>query len=396
MRTGAAPTVKRVVSARSVALDALTRIRNGAYANLVVPGILASGAPSALSDRDRHLATHLTYGTTRMRRACDHLVDRFLRPGMDLEPAVRDVLRLGAYQLAFLGMPAHAAVGETVSLAPERARGLVNAVLRKVASDPLDPSDAAAWPDEATRLSYPDWLVARLERDLGSGDAHAALVAMDVPAEVHERADGYTQDPASLAVVALVGAVAGETVLDLCAAPGGKATALAASGARVVAADIDPGRARLIVANNRRLVRGGAPPVGGVVCADGGFPPFRRGAFDRILVDAPCSGLGVLRRRPDARWRILPEHVDALALLQRRLIDAALDLAGPSSVVVFSACTLTLAETLAHDERLAIDRPTWSALSPRAEGWEPVGRGVRMLPQAHGTDGMYALVLHQD
>ena len=164
-----------------MALDALGRIgEGGAYANLVLPGALER---SGLGPADRRFVTDLVYGTTRMRRACDHLVDRFLaRP---VEGRVRDALRLGAYQLAFAGVPRHAAVGETVAVAPRRARGLVNAVLRRVADAPV------TWPDDATRLSVPDWVLDELTASLGAERARAALAAMNEPATVSERADGY-------------------------------------------------------------------------------------------------------------------------------------------------------------------------------------------------------------
>src|SRR3546814_4794835 len=131
-----------------------------------------------------------------MRRACDFLVDRFLT--RDLDPRVRNALRLGAYQLHMLGMAPHAAVGETVGVAPKAARGLVNAVLRRVADNPV------VWPDDATRLSYPDWVVDALTTDLGHADALAALEVMNTTPTVTERADGYTQDPASQWVAAAV------------------------------------------------------------------------------------------------------------------------------------------------------------------------------------------------
>ncbi|MGZ4683582.1 MAG: transcription antitermination factor NusB, partial [Acidimicrobiales bacterium] len=217
-------------AARRLALDALLRIdQEGAYANLVLPGLLAR---SSLDQRDRGFVTELVYGTTRMRRACDWLVDRFVM--RDLDPPTRMALRLGAYQLVFLDTPAHAAVSATVGVAPTRSRGLVNAVLRRVASAPRD------WPDEGTRLSYPDWIIERLTTDLGEASAVEALEAMNERAVSVERDDGYHQDPASQWVAAEVCAEPGEVVLDLCAGPGGKATLLAATGALVVATDSRP------------------------------------------------------------------------------------------------------------------------------------------------------------
>ncbi|MGB9346579.1 MAG: transcription antitermination factor NusB, partial [Ilumatobacteraceae bacterium] len=202
-------------SARRVALDALRRIEaDGAYANLVLGPMLTT---SGLSDMDRRFVTELVYGTTRMRRACDSIVDRFVTSPPD--DATRSVLRLGAYQLVFAGVPPHAAVGETVGLAPKRTRGFVNAVLRKVSRLSIA---EMAWPSEGARLSYPDWMVDRFRSELGD-DATAALERMNVAPSVTTRADGYVQDESSQWVAAAVAAGAGERVLDVCAAPGGKA-----------------------------------------------------------------------------------------------------------------------------------------------------------------------------
>jgi 16S rRNA (cytosine967-C5)-methyltransferase len=367
-------------SARAVALEALDRIDpGGAYANLVLPELLAR---TGLSDRDRRFATELVYGTTRMRRACDHLVDRFLIS--DVEPGVRNLLRLGAYQLHHLAMAPHAAVGETVEVAPRKVRGLVNAVLRRVATSPVD------WPDDATRLSYPDWVVERLRSDLGEADALAALEIMDEAPPVTERADGYVQDLASQWVAESVGAQPGERVLDLCAAPGGKALLLAGTGARVVAADQRAGRLGLVRSNAERFDQ-----HLDLVAADASAPPLAAGCADRVLVDAPCSGLGTLRRRPDARWRVDVAAIDRLAALQTSMVDAAVELLRPGGTLVYSVCTLTDAESLGVDEHLAAARPDLEALPPPGEPWVPHGRGARLLPQAAGTDGMCLLRLRR-
>ena len=367
-------------TARGIAVDALIRIEEGAFANLVLPELLAR---SDLPSRDRAFATELVYGTTRMRRACDWLVERFVdRP---LEPVVRAVLRLGAYQLVFLRTSPHAAVSAMVDEAPRRARGLVNAVLRKVATDP-----APRWPDPATRLSYPDWVIRRLATDLGVERAEAALEQMNLAPRVTEREDGYIQDPASQEVATLVGVAPGERVADLCAAPGGKATAMATYDPRlVVAADVSPSRARLVVENAIRLK---SRALAVMVC-DGRRPGLRPGSFDRVLVDAPCTGLGVLRRRPDARWRVQPEDVDRLARLQRDLLVGAATLLRPDGVLVYSVCTLTLTETAEVDHWLSREHPELEALPPPGPPWEPLGRGARLLPQAAGTDGMFLLRL---
>lgn len=366
--------------ARRVALDALVRIdADGAYANLLLPTLLGR---SGLSRRDRAFVTELVYGTTRMRRACDWLVDRFVL--RDVDPPVRAALRLGAYQLAFLRTPGHAAVSATVAVVPRRTRGFVNAILRRVAASPLE---ADAWPSDAVRLSYPDWIIERLTADLGHPTALAALEAMNTRAAVTERPDGYVQDLASQWVVDLVEAGPAERVADLCAGPGGKATALANTGAWVVAADVRPARARLVVDNVVR-VGGGADGGVDVVTADGRRPPLRPGSFDRVLVDAPCSGLGALRRRPDARWRIQADAVDRLAVLQRQLVDAAVGLVRPGGRVVYSVCTLTAAETTGVDEHVGAMQPSLEPLAFPGDPWTALGRGALLVPQAADTDGM--------
>jgi 16S rRNA (cytosine967-C5)-methyltransferase len=357
-------------SARRVAFRALQRIdHEGAYANIVLPAELGR---SKLSERDRRFVTELVYGTTRMRRACDALVDRFV--ATQPSPEVRTVLRLGAYQIHFAGVPAHAAVGETVELAPTRARGFVNAVLRKVANTPM------TWPSDSVRLSYPDWIVERLTAELGREDALASLAAMNEAPTVTERDDGYVQDLGSQWVAAAVSAGPGDLILDVCAAPGGKATAIAARGAAVIAADLQPQRVGLIAAN---VINTRARTVWPLV-ADGSQPPFIAGSFDAVLIDAPCSGLGTLRRRADARWRVQPSDVTALVALQQRLIDASAPLVRHGGELVYSVCTLLAAESVEHGvpEGFEVD-------TTRPEGqWRSFGDGWRVLPHDAGTDGM--------
>ena len=358
-----------MTTARRVAYQCLQRIdHEGAYANL----LLASSPELArLDERDRGFVTDLVYGTTRMRRACDALIDRFV--SSEPRPAIRTLLRLGAYQLHFAGVSPHAAVGETVELAPKGARGFVNAVLRRVADTPM------LWPNDAVRLSYPDWIVERLTAELGHDDALAALEIMNTPPPVTERADGYVQDLGSQWVAAAVEAQPGDLVLDVCAAPGGKATAIAGQGAFVVAADLQPQRVGLITANAHRT---GVTMA--TVVADGTRPPFCDASFDRVLLDAPCSGLGTLRRRADARWRIEPADVRQLALLQGRMLAASAPLVRPGGLLVYSVCTLTSAESVDHPtpEGFEVD------LTPPSAQWQPVAHGFRLLPQQSDTDGM--------
>jgi 16S rRNA (cytosine967-C5)-methyltransferase len=236
------------------------------------------------------------------------------------------------------------------------------------------------WPDLATRLSYPDWIVEQLQRDLPQ-DAVDVLEHMNRPPVVTERADGYVQDLASQWVAEAVGAQPGELVADLCAAPGGKAMVLAAAGAITVAADVRQARVGLIRSN--------APELR-VLTADATRPPFRRGSFDRILIDAPCSGLGTLRRRPDARWRVDADAPERLSGLQRAMVGAASELLKPGGVLVYSVCTLTDVEgpevadhVLRHGRFEVMD-------APGTGPWETTGHvGHRLLPHIADTDGMY-------
>ncbi|MEP7047982.1 MAG: transcription antitermination factor NusB [Ilumatobacteraceae bacterium] len=349
-----------MTNARQLAYRCLQRIdHEGAYANLLLQSELGR---SKLSERDRGFVTELVYGTTRMRRGCDALIDRFLVK--EPQPSLRTLLRLGAYQLHYAGVAAHAAVGETVELAPKAARGFVNAILRRVGNTPME------WPNDAVRLSYPDWIVARLQAELGD-EAEPAMSRMNEPAPVSVRDDGYRQDLASQWVAAAVEAAPGERVLDLCAAPGGKASAMATGGAYVVAADLQMHRAKLI--------RGVTVVVGDAVA-----PPFPRASFDKVLIDAPCSGLGALRRRADARWRITEGDIGVLAGLQSRILTAAAPVVRPGGWLVYSVCTLTAQES--------IDHPTPEGFEPIADppspDWRRYGHGWRLLPHDHDTDGM--------
>jgi 16S rRNA (cytosine967-C5)-methyltransferase len=425
--------------ARLVALDALVRVDDGAYAHVVLPAMLAQ---SALDDRDRAFATDLVYGTVRQQRRIDDLLGHVVkRPIHRLDPPVRAALRLGAYQLLH-DTPAHAAVGETVDAVgarSPRARGFVNANLRALTRLPRP------WPEpasDAVALSYPDWLVERLADELGADAARDALVAMNQPAAVTLRPDprqvtataladelrdagadvepgrlvpdavlvrgvgdpgrlaavrdgrATPQDQGSQAVVAALAPTPGERIADLAAAPGGKATAIAervGSDGAVVALDVDAGRVRMIDGARHRI---GLPHLFPVV-GDGRTPPFVPGAFDRVLLDAPCSGIGVLRRRADARWRLQPGTIDELAALQRELLAAAAPLVRPGGVLVYSVCTLTNAETLAIDEWAADALPELTPLPPPGAPWRPHGRGALLLPQAADTDGMFVLALHR-
>ncbi|MEY2425436.1 MAG: rRNA (cytosine967-C5)-methyltransferase [Actinomycetota bacterium] len=374
------------VETRAVARDALVRIDTGeAYANLVLPAMLER---SHLDERDRRFVTELVYGTTRMRRA----VDAELAPHVhrDVEPAVQAALRLGVYQLHFAGVAAHAAVHTAVRCAPKRAQGFVNAVLRRVSE--AGPTEHT---NRAITLSYPDWIVQRLRSDLGDADAYGALEAMNQPPRPHVREDGYVQDPASGWVAGLVGAMPGHRVADVCAAPGGKATALAhvvADDGLVVAADKRPGRVELINENAERTATAEflAP-----IIADALRPPLRPAAFDRVLIDAPCTGMGVLHRRPDARWRIHVDDVDRLAAQSQRLLEAAAPLVAHDGLLVFSVCTINAAETADVAGWAVAHLKGFTPMPAPGGPWHAHGHGALLLPQAAGTDGMFIARLHR-
>ena len=380
-------------TARGVALKSLIEVDDGGRANVVVPRLLSD---SRLSDRDRNLVTELVYGTSRMQRACDWVSKRYVRGTIDHQ--VRAAIRMGVYQLIWTRIPAHAAVAATVEEVEGPGRSVVNAVLRRCA-EALD-KEAVVWPDPATELSYPDWIVAKLGRDLGPEAALRALETMNLPASATVREDGYVQDRASQMVASHVAGLVTSRgsgqgpfrLLDMCAAPGGKATALAAAGIDlVVAADISAPRAKVIARNAARL---GAAGVA-VAVADGAAPPWPEAAFDGVLLDAPCSGLGVLRRRPDARWRIKPADVARLAALQKQLLSAALPLVRRGGVLAYSVCTLTLEETGGIDRWLMATAKDFDPIPPPASPWAAAGRGALLLPQSEGTDGMYLVALRR-
>ena len=364
---------------RRVAIAAIQRIdEDGAYANVLLPKMLVE---VDMEPRDKGFATELVYGSTRQKRALDHLVDRFLI--QDPPPSARAALRIGAHQLVNLGTPPHAAVSATVDASPKRFRGLVNAILRKVAAAA---KDGVTFPTQAIELSYPDWIVERLTTDLGEERALAALRQMNEPATVHHRDDGYIQDPSSQLVAALVPGEPGDIVVDLCAAPGGKATALANRGMRVIAADQRLSRVGLVVDNRDRLEIDDLH----VVQSDGTAPPFPSARFDAVLVDAPCSGIGALRRRADARWRITAKDVTELAVLQQKILTAAADLVRPAGYLVYSVCTLTAAESIGVVESVAprLTELGYEPLDAPEGDWAAFGGPTHLLVPDADHDGM--------
>lgn len=365
-------------ASRRLAALVVREVDAGARTNVVLHRELAR---AELDERDRAFVTELSHGATRMRRACDHLIDRHVNRPPD--PTVRALLRIGTHQLVFLGTPPHAAVSATVAAAPPRVRGFVNAVLRRIASDV---ERGGRWPTLGVELSYPDWFIDAAIDELGEDDAVAALEAMNQPEAPPTRADGYAQGAASQAVVDEVDVAAGECVVDLCAAPGGKATALAAKGAAVVALDLDARRVAELGVNAARYGHGRTSVVRG----DARRPPVRAGSVDHVLVDAPCSGWGVLGRRSDARWRITPDDVTRLAGVQVAILDAAAALVAPGGTLVYSVCTFSRAETVgvatSFDERHGPDFAPARLLHP--DRWRTHGDGGLLLPQDRRSDAM--------
>ncbi len=361
--------------ARALALKVLGRIeKDSAFANLALRTALDN---SELDERDKALVTELVYGVTRMRRSCDFLIDRFI--SKKLHPDVRTILRLGTYQLHWMKVPDHAAVNDSVSLAPKWAKGLCNAVLRKVAKETVD------WPTKAIEYSYPDWIVKRLDSDLGEHEASEALRCMNSSKSATLREDGYFQDAASQLVSDLLtqeGNWGEGPVIDICAAPGGKATAAVSAGFPVIAADSSLKRLKLARSNSIKLNI--KLPL---VVSDGTDLPFRKGEASRVIVDAPCSGLGVLRRRADARWRIKEDDLAVLADLQLKLLCSALTMVKSGGLLIYSVCTLTNLETIEVDEKfrnLVDVQETGDLPLP----WRKHGRGGMILPQDLDSEGM--------
>ncbi|MBW3578737.1 MAG: methyltransferase domain-containing protein [Actinobacteria bacterium] len=415
------------LAARRAALQAIAAVdERDAYSTLAVPAVIdhLDGA------RDRAFASYLAYDTLRWQGTLDwalqHVLDRDLG---DVEPSLRRILRLGALQILRSGVPTRAAVDTAVRLAraavPRRrataAGGFVNGVLRALARRrdelpwPNPDEDAVGW--LVLHTAHPRWIVEDLHRRLGA-QAQAALEADNVPPGLTLRATGdrdalvdelrdagidavadehapeavrapggdprrlaavadgraVPQDAASMRVAHATGAVPGARVLDLCAGPGGKATHLAslvAPGGSVIAVELYPHRAALI--------REAAARVGvdiDVRVGDATDPPVD-GEFDVVLVDAPCTGLGTGRRRPEVRWRRGPHELRELADLQSRLLQGAAAHVAPAGSLTYAACTWTVVETEEVTARFLA----------RHRSFELVEQ-TQLWPH-HGTDGMY-------
>ncbi|MEX2504446.1 MAG: 16S rRNA (cytosine(967)-C(5))-methyltransferase RsmB [Egicoccus sp.] len=419
------------LAARRAALAALTAVEDDdAYANLAVP----AAVDRLTETRDRAFASHLAYDTLRWEGTLDWALGHVLsRPLEQVEPALRRILRLGALQLLRTAVPARAAVSTSVALARETvpagraqgAGGFVNGVLRN-----LDRRrDDLPWPDVDTdpvahlalTTAHPDWVVRDLLQRHDVDRVRAILDADDAPPGVTLRATGdrdalveellaeglearpgalpeavrvpgadprrlaaviegraAVQDEASMQVARATGAAAGDRVLDLCAGPGGKTAHLAAlvgSDGQVTAVELHPHRARMVDETATRLGVDVEVHVG-----DATRPPLPEDAtYDHVLVDAPCTGLGTGRRRPEVRWRRRPTDATELAQVQRRLLDAAAQRVRPGGSLTYAVCTWTDVET----EQVArwFDDAHGSAFT--------AGERRQLLPDHDDTDGMF-------
>lgn len=414
-------------SARSVAAELVRRVTDeGAYSNILLPRLLER---AELSGRDIALATELAYGTVRRIIPIDHALGAFLERPLARAPAVaRAALRLGAYQLMFTRVPPHAAVDEAVELTPPRERGFVNAVLRKVAaSSPTRPegegdqeislrtglvawavrelglllgaeaeaaAEALAWHGPLTIRSNPcatstETLQAALreaghETEPGRIHPGSLRVPGASPTELPGFADGWfaVQDEASAYVVDVLDPQPGELILDACAGPGGKASDIACRSGSVIAADLTEQRAALVRSSTRRL-----KVEARLLAQDASAPALREG-FDRVLVDAPCSGMGAARRRPELLWRPKRHELSRLARLQVRLAAGAVSLLRPGGILVYSVCTFPRAETEAACDALLGKVPSLKPDPFTGPEGETVER-ARLWPHRHGTDAMF-------
>jgi 16S rRNA (cytosine967-C5)-methyltransferase len=441
--------------ARRAAFDVLRAVsERDAYANLVLPAMLAD---RGITGRDAAFATELAYGACRTRGVLDAVIAAAAgRPVDQIDPVLLDLLRLGSYQLLRTRVEQHAAVSTTVEQAGiefDTARaGFVNGVLRAIARRDEQSWLAELAPPAATDPvghtafihAHPRWIAQAFADALGAeaGELNAALEADDGRPAVHLAArpgvltaeglanavdgtvgryspyavylsggdpgrlapirDGQAlvQDEGSqlvaraLTLAPLVGPDGGHW-LDLCSGPGGKTALLAGiaaeQGFRVTAVEPAPRRAEMVEHNTRGL------PVE-VLRVDGRESGLPAGGFDRVLVDAPCTGLGALRRRPEARWRRTPADVPVLAKLQRELLAAAIALTRPGGVVLYATCSPHLAETVGVVSD-ALRRHPVTALDTRplfgpVEGLGP-GPYVQLWPHRHGTDAMFAAALQK-
>jgi 16S rRNA (cytosine967-C5)-methyltransferase len=346
-----------VSPARITAFDVLKKVHLGGYASDLLLRQLEQ-----LDSRDAGLATEIVFGCLRYQAQLDHLISLSSSARLDIE--VRIALRMGIYQLRYLDrIPPHAAVRDSVELV-KRARkrsatGFVNALLRKVDRAPV------SWPDRATELSMPAWLLERWDLQFGVDTATQIAQAFLKPPDTYVAATGRIQDIGSQSIVPLLDLHPGLSFLDLCAAPGNKTAQALEYGVQAVACDLHWHRLKELSALQcRRVVLDGAKPL-----------PFST-RFDRILVDAPCSGTGTLGRNPEIKWRLRPGDLPALQHTQIALIRNALACLAPKGRIVYSTCSLEAEE---NDQVIAQVPGDWTV--------------TRRIPGLDEGDGFFAAVL---
>jgi 16S rRNA (cytosine967-C5)-methyltransferase len=424
-----------------VALEVLRAVRRGAFADRAF-----ERTADSLDEPDRRLAQELAYGVLRLQARLDHLLGQLVDGGLGrIEPDLLDTLRVGAYQLLELErVPAYAAVSEAVEAAKQRsgrgAASLANAVLRRLGPESYASYSFPSFDDDpagylATWGSHPRWL---LERWLGRwpadevkrltdynnsrpavyftvaghrDNAIESLRAAGIEAEpvrlspssvrigtgrlarALEAVEAVVQDPAATAVVDYMALDPGTPVVDLCAAPGGKAVALAARGHEVWAFDVSRARLERLLENRERL---GMSRLHAAV-ADSTRPPVASAPV--VLLDAPCTGTGTLARHPDGRWRLGPGDLEKLVVLQKRLLDAAAGLVEPGGWLVYATCSLEpeenegqVSDFLKRHADFESDRPVGAGVSEDLLG---ASGELQVLPQRHDMDGAYAARLRR-
>ncbi|HEX8163482.1 MAG TPA: 16S rRNA (cytosine(967)-C(5))-methyltransferase RsmB [Pyrinomonadaceae bacterium] len=452
MRAGAgAHKSRRVTPARATAFEVLRRVEEeSAFASVLLAHVAAE-----LSAPDRALCYELTLGVLRQQLWLDTAITHFAgREAATLDAPVRRALRLGLYQLRFLTrVPASAAVNESVNIAHAHgmraAAGFVNAVLRRATREPdFDPASLARDGLErvAVSTSHPAWLVARWAGEFGAAEAELIARANNRTPPVAFRVNGrraegrevigrlreagveveesgiargawrvvaggggellralasdgaiYTQDEASQLVAQVVGARAGESVLDVCAAPGSKATQIAAQAeapALVVACDLYDHRLRAVVESARRQSVENVLTV--ALDAEASPLPFAEGSFDRVLVDAPCTGTGTLRHNPEIRWRITPADVGDLSARQRRILATAARAVRPGGRLVYSTCSLEGEENESVVEWFLAGRPEFrQAKADAPAGLVTAAGAARTFPHRDDADGFFVAALER-
>lgn len=436
-------TLTLVTDARVAAAETLSDLRGGQLLDAAFDRRAAD-----LDARDRRWTQELVWGMLRKRGWIDHLLAPRVRGGIArLDADLADLLRLGVHQLLYMGsVPAYAAIAQTVELAKQRhglgASKLANAVLRRVDREredlgsvlPSDPVEALA-----VEHSHPRWLVARWVARWGADETRALLEAnnREAPLVVRpwgvvreqleamleaadvgvgdaplvedslllapgtmltalgafQRGQCFVQDPAATLVVRYADIRPGSEVADLCAAPGGKAVELARTAAHVTAADASESRIGRVLATIERLELANVDAV--VADARDGT----LGAFDGVLVDAPCTGTGTFRRHPDARWRLRTSDIAVMAATQRAVLRGAAKCVKPGGLLVYATCSLEPEENDAQVEAFLADHPDFT-LEPPPAGTVPdtvldAGR-LRVLPQRHGADGSFAARLRRN